>query len=56
MGDFHRLNSAAANESRANSQSNQAICAFFFFKQALRKDAVPTVAIPSILPKLSPGG
>jgi hypothetical protein len=34
-GDFHRLKSAAANESRKNSQSNQVICAFFFFKQAL---------------------
>lgn len=35
-GDFHRLKSAAANESRENSPSNQAICALFFFKQALR--------------------
>jgi hypothetical protein len=35
-GDFHRLKSAAANQSRKNSQSNQGICAFFFLKQALR--------------------
>ena len=34
-GDFHRLKSAAANESRQNSPSNQGICASFFFKQAL---------------------
>ena len=38
-GDFHRLNCAAANESRKNSQSNQVICALFFFKQALRVSA-----------------
>jgi hypothetical protein len=37
MGDFHRPNSAAANASRENSQSNQAICAFFFFKQTLKE-------------------
>jgi hypothetical protein len=46
MGDFHRLNSAAANESRANSQSNQAICALFFFKQALRMWSM--VALPLV--------
>jgi len=34
-GDFHRLKSAAANQSRKNSQSNQGIFAVFFFKQAL---------------------
>ncbi|MBI5774620.1 MAG: hypothetical protein HZA89_12865, partial [Verrucomicrobia bacterium] len=34
-GDFHRLNSAAANESCEKSPSNQGISAFFFFKQAL---------------------
>ena len=34
-GDFHRLKSAAANENRKTSQSNQAICALFFFRQAL---------------------
>jgi hypothetical protein len=32
MGDFHRLKSAAANENRNNTQSNQVICAFFFFQ------------------------
>ena len=47
-GDFHRLKSASANESRKNSQSNQVICVFFlqprfskntpvfFFKRALK--------------------
>ena len=34
-GDFHRLHSAAANQSRQNSQSNQVICAFFYSKQTL---------------------
>jgi hypothetical protein len=37
--DVHRLNGATANESRKNSQSNQAVCAFFsqpcFFKNTL---------------------
>jgi hypothetical protein len=30
--DFHRLKSATANQSPKNSQSNQVICAFFFFQ------------------------
>ena len=42
-GDFHRLNSAAAKESRKNSQSNQGICAFFFFKQVLRSIATAVI-------------
>jgi hypothetical protein len=35
--DFHRLKSAAANESRKNSQSIQVFHAFFFFKQPLKR-------------------
>jgi hypothetical protein len=31
-GDVHRRNSAAANQSRKTSQSNQAFCAFFYFQ------------------------
>jgi hypothetical protein len=31
-GDFHRLKSATANESRKKSQSNQGFYAFFFFQ------------------------
>src|ERR1019366_5370792 len=31
-GDFHRLKSATANESRKKSQSNQVFYAFFFFQ------------------------
>jgi type I restriction enzyme S subunit len=33
--DFHRLNGATANEIRKNSQSNQTIYAFFFFRRVL---------------------
>jgi hypothetical protein len=39
-GDFHRLKSASANQSPKKSQSNQVICAFLFFKQALRNLSV----------------
>jgi hypothetical protein len=31
-GDFHRLKSATAKESRKKSQSNQVFYAFFFFQ------------------------
>lgn len=46
-GDFHRLKSAAANESRENSPSNQVICAFFFFKQSLRNKCSKLDRFPS---------
>ena len=36
--DFHRLNSAAANESPKNSQPTQVICVFFLFSDRLLTD------------------
>jgi hypothetical protein len=39
-GDFHRLKSATANESRKKSQSNQGFYAFFFFQTGSKKAIV----------------
>jgi hypothetical protein len=55
-GDFHRLKSATANESRKKSQSNQGFYAFFFFQTGSKGLATKTEAEKwfSVMPAKQP--